>query len=314
MILVVAADDDDHASAVLGVLARQGRHAAAVDTGLYPRSMSFTQRVSRTGTALSARAGGRAIDLSQAGAVWWRRPRPFSLHDGMEPTVAAFAYSECNEAVAGLWASLDAHWVNPPIADEAAHHKPYQLKVAAEVGLPLPATLITNDPAEARAFAAERGPGRTIYKTFLATEELWRETRVLRPDEEALLDNLVYAPTIFQEYIPAVADLRVTVMGPDIFAAAITPAPGGYQVDYRMDLAGARFEPTTLDPSTEKLLLELLQRLGLVYGAIDLRRTPDGEEVFLEVNPAGEFRFVEERTGQPLTQAMASLLCDLDRT
>ncbi|MEO7442979.1 MAG: alpha-L-glutamate ligase, partial [Acidimicrobiales bacterium] len=154
--------------------------------------------------------------------------------------------------------------------------------------------------------------GRTVYKTFLATEEHWRETRLLREDELELLDSVRLAPAIFQEYVPAVADLRVTVVGPRIFATAVSPAPGGYQVDYRMDLDGAEYRPTELDPATEKLVNALMERLGLVYGAIDFRRTPDGEEVFLEVNPAGEFLFIEERTGQPISQAMASLLTDLD--
>jgi hypothetical protein len=56
-----------------------------------------------------------------------------------------------------------------------------------------------------------------------------------------------------------------------------------------------------------------MKRLGLVYGAIDLRRTPDGRHVFLEINPAGEWRFVEERTGQPMTAAFAELLVELGR-
>jgi len=59
-------------------------------------------------------------------------------------------------------------------------------------------------------------------------------------------------------------------------------------------------------------LLRLLKHAGLRYGAIDMRRTPDGRYVFLEVNPAGQWRFVEEVTGQPITAAMASLLTDLD--
>ena len=51
-----------------------------------------------------------------------------------------------------------------------------------------------------------------------------------------------------------------------------------------------------------------MERLGLVYGAIDLRRTPEGDHVFLEVNTAGEFLFVEERTGQPIARAIAEWL------
>ena len=55
-------------------------------------------------------------------------------------------------------------------------------------------------------------------------------------------------------------------------------------------------------------LKALIRALGLVYGAADFRRTPEGDYVVLEVNPAGEWRFVEERTGQPITRAVADLL------
>jgi hypothetical protein len=60
-------------------------------------------------------------------------------------------------------------------------------------------------------------------------------------------------------------------------------------------------------------LLRLMRRLGLVYGAIDLRVRPDGEHVFFEVNPSGQWLFVEERTGLPLTRTFVDVLAGLDR-
>jgi glutathione synthase/RimK-type ligase-like ATP-grasp enzyme len=80
-----------------------------------------------------------------------------------------------------------------------------------------------------------------------------------------------------------------------------------------MDMAGATFRPTALPDATKKKIAQLMKRLGLVYGAIDLRRTPEGAYVFLEVNPAGEWRFVEERTGQPMTDAFAEMLVEFAR-
>jgi glutathione synthase/RimK-type ligase-like ATP-grasp enzyme len=215
--------------------------------------------------------------------------------------------------MSGVWFALDLNWVNPPHLDEVAHHKPYQLAVATSVGLTVPRTLNTNDPCRANKLISELGPERTIYKTFLATEQCWRETRIIRPEELKLLDSLRLAPAIFQEYVPAVADIRATVVGDHIFAAAISAASGGYHIDYRMDLAGATFRPTELSPETTDALFRLMSRLGLVYGAIDLRRTSEHGDVFLEINPAGEWLFVEERTGQPITQAMADLLVRLDK-
>jgi glutathione synthase/RimK-type ligase-like ATP-grasp enzyme len=118
---------------------------------------------------------------------------------------------------------------------------------------------------------------------------------------------------IFQELVPEATDVRVTVVGDRLFAAAIRPPPEGYALDYRMSLDRALFEATDLPAEVEESIRALMRRLGLVYGAIDLLRTADGEHVFLEINPAGEWRFVEERTGQPITDAMADVLVELAR-
>jgi glutathione synthase/RimK-type ligase-like ATP-grasp enzyme len=313
MILVVSHPGDDHARGVLATLSRRGHDAILVDTAEFPANATLTQRFGVGGPAYELALSGCVVDLTRCGVGWWRRPRPFTLEDGLAANVVSFTYSECHEAMAGLWASLDLAWINPPGLDEIAHHKPYQLKIAAEVGLPVPRTVITNNPAAVQEFVDELGPERIVYKTFLATEDCWRETRLLRPEELTKLASVRFAPVIFQEYIAASDDIRVTLIGDRLFATSIRPAVGGYEVDYRMDLAGATFRPAELPRETEQAVHTLMKRLGLVYGAIDLRRTEAGQYVFLEVNPAGEWLFVEERTGQPITQTMTEVLIEFDR-
>jgi glutathione synthase/RimK-type ligase-like ATP-grasp enzyme len=313
MIVVVSHTHDEHAAGVVGRLRSADHPVALVDTAAYPRDTTLSLHYGGAETHGVLTSDGHPIRVEEVGAVWWRRPQPYVLDPELDASASSFAFTECHEAISGMWHSLDAAWVNPPASDEVAHHKPLQLARAREVGLPVPRTLITNDPDEARAFVDSLGQGRTVYKTFVATEENWRETRLVRSDEVALLDAVRLAPVIFQEYVEAEADLRVTVMGDRLWSTQIVAGTGSYAVDYRMDMGAAEFSPTHLpDDVTEKLML-LMKRLDLVYGAIDLRRTADGEHVFLEVNPAGEWLFVEERTGQPLTAAMAGLLASLDK-
>ena len=133
--------------------------------------------------------------------------------------------------------------------------------------------------------------------------------------EYGLLDRVAVAPVIFQEFVPAEVDLRVTVIGERLIAAAIHSQELPYPLDFRLFLdrdPGVRMEPTERPAEVEQGLLRLLKSAGLRYGAVDLRRTPGGRHVFLEVNPSGQWRFVEDMTGQPITSAMARLLTDLD--
>jgi glutathione synthase/RimK-type ligase-like ATP-grasp enzyme len=311
-VLVVSWDGDEHAQAVLAELARLGAETYLLDLARFPRELRLAAHLKaprQRSFTLESPERGR-LDLGAVRTVWWRRPRPFTLHaELVRPAHQSFAYNEALEAMAGLWQALDARWVNHPTRDEVAARKLYQLRVAQEVGLRVPATLVTNHPDEARAFVEANGVGQVIYKAFSATEQAWRETRLIRPEEVGVLDSVAYAPVIFQEYVPAGADLRVTAIGEQLFAAAIYAGETTYPVDFRIDMGRARIEPAQLPAHITVGLRALMDRLGLVYGAIDMRRTPDGEHVFLEINPAGQWLFVESRAGLPITAALARELC-----
>lgn len=310
-ILVVSHAGDDHLEPVVGALKRLGHEPLVLDLASYPMSTALAlSYADDDGDPLWLELeDGRMLDLSRCRSAWWRRPMPFTIDPAItDPGKAAWAYNECHEAMSGLWAALDVTWVNPPQATEAAMMKSWQLRVAAAAGLTIPRTLITNSPREARDFVAAVGADRTVYKAFSATVDNWRETRVLRPAELELLDAVRYAPVIFQEYVPASVDLRVTLIGDEVYPAAVHSQDLEYTVDFRVQLDEVRMEPTTLPGPVVAALYRLLARMGLRYGAVDLRRTPDGRYVFLEINPAGQWLFVEEKTGQPMTDAMARLL------
>lgn len=311
MILVVSHAADEHASVVLRELAGMGADARLLDLSSFPRRTRLTIAHDQYGQRTARLVGEDAapIDMDGIRAVWWRRPQDLTVDPAIaRPSHRLFAYSESHEAISGLWQSVDAFWVNHPTRTEVGARKVLQLKLASELALPIPETLVTNDPDEARRFLAGRPPGTTICKAFSATEALWRETRLVTDAERAVIDNVAFAPVIFQAYVEGGADVRATVVGDEIFAAAIHAADSSYPVDFRMDMGSARVEPHDLPADVRDGLLALTARLGLAYAAIDLRRTAAGAYVFLEVNPAGQWLFIEQRTGQPISSALARLL------
>ena len=318
MILLVSHVNDDHLAPVLAELDRIGSESVVVDTSRIPSEMAMSAAHSSEGDRWRLRLdGGRWLDLGRCRSGWWRRALPPG-HDARipDPVQASWAANETFEAMSGFWDALPITWVSPPRAIETAMMKTWQLPAARSAGLEVPETLITSDPDEARAFIDQMGLGRVICKAFSATIENWRETRMIGEAEYALLDQVSVAPVIFQEFVPAEVDLRITVVGEQFFAAEVHSQELDYPLDFRLFLEtgpGVRMSPTELPSEIEDGLLRLLKSVGLRYGAIDMRRTPDGRHVFLEVNPAGQWRFVEEVTGQPITAAMATLLTDLDR-
>ncbi|MEY2405356.1 MAG: hypothetical protein QOG39_272, partial [Acidimicrobiaceae bacterium] len=106
----------------------------------------------------------------------------------------------------------------------------------------------------------------------------------------------------------AVYDLRITVVGDDVFPAGIWSQQTDYIVDSRIDIANAKIEPVAIPADLEELLRAYVRRLGLVFGAIDMRLTPEGQYVFLEINPAGQFMYIQVQTNQPIASAVARAL------
>jgi glutathione synthase/RimK-type ligase-like ATP-grasp enzyme len=310
VILLISHLGDAHAVQVLERLRRDGAEAVLLDTGCLPRDIGLTVRpAGRDGWRGFAFIDGREVDLAAVGAAWWRRPLPFGLDDAVTGAEdRAFAFGEVHAAVAGLWSCLEARWINPPDADERAGRKLHQLKLATALGLRTPRTCVTSRPEDARAFLAEEGDRGVIYKAFSATEQAWRETRLLRADEAERLDAVRFAPVIFQEYVRAELDLRITMIDGEAFAAEIWSQQTDYPFDFRMRMHAAEMRPHALPSAVLADLRRLMGALDLVYGAIDMRLTPEGEYVFLEVNPAGQWLFIEERTGQPITDALCAAL------
>jgi glutathione synthase/RimK-type ligase-like ATP-grasp enzyme len=131
------------------------------------------------------------------------------------------------------------------------------------------------------------------------------------------LDDLRYCPATFQEQVSKALELRATVVGDRVFTAAIdSQRSERARFDWRRDGLGLidDWEPYRLPVEVEESLLKLMRFFGLNYGAADFILTPDGRHVFLEVNPVGEFFWLERNPGFPISATLADLLVSGSRT
>ncbi len=307
MILIVSYQEDPHAQAVMQTLNKMSADYFLLDLAKFPKLARIDCHYHDGGYELQYCEKGHAVkSLRQIRSVWWRRPQPFEFEEKLNDL--DFAESECKEAIDGLWSALEleARWTNPPLFDEAAHRKGYQLAIANRMGMLAPETHITNSVKQAQRFIA--GGKKLIYKPFGGTVSEWRETRVVGEKEIENIAKVRHAPLIFQEFIPGV-DYRVTVVGDRIFPAAIDARKGSYPVDFRINTSGVQISEATLPDEINTQILQLMKQLNLNYGAIDFRRHDEtGEFYFLEINPAGQWLFVEDQTGQPISRTIAEYL------
>lgn len=309
-ILILAPQEDAHAKVILHRLKERAPYMDVwiVDTSLFPSQILLESRFDANG--LKSRIvlpGDIPIESERIKSVWWRRPAIPMIDPAVEdPESREFALRESFHALKGLWQTLPCFWVNPPLKERAASKKMHQLQIATECGFAIPKTLVTNNPAAVKGFWEENNR-KVVCKQLRGLATRRTQTVFLEESKMAELDALRLAPVIFQEYVEAQYDLRITVIGEDIFAARIDSSCSKVPLDWRYDHA-VPIRQWEISSDLQDTVRRFIKKLGLVYGAIDMRVTPEGQSVFLEINPSGQFLFVEIETGWPLSEKMAELL------
>lgn len=317
--LILAEAGDKHADAVAVHLIAGGTGVLRFDIGGFPASGTMSFRLGdRSGSPpagiLADELGSLALEEVRS---VWLRPDHRELF-GIDPPdshLAAFVRRESQGAFDGLVALLDdAFWVSSPGRLVGAGSKVRQLTVAADLGLTVPRSLVTNDPVAAERFV-EECDGDVVVKAFRGVIGPHRQPTIvyttrLLPDRLADLPLVRNAPCIFQERIPNNGDVRVTVVGRDLFPVKIGFHPqDDTDADWRkVEDAETEYRATDLPTEVQGQCRALLDRLGLAVATIDFVRRPDGEFVFLEVNPQANWLWLEMRTGLPISRTMAAML------
>ncbi|MFI0895439.1 ATP-grasp ribosomal peptide maturase [Streptomyces sp. NPDC020983] len=306
-VLVCTEYEDATADLVVAELNRRRVPVLRFDPGRdFPASAVLSARTGPQGWFGELTVGDRTADLSSVRALYHRRPSTYRTEDGTQ--AARFAAQENRRGLGGVLAALpECLYLSHPQAVARAEYKPAQLDAAARAGLDVPATLITNEPERARQFCAEQP---TIYKPLhAAAYEVDGEPAGIwaAPVHAAEIDDAVsHSAHLFQARVPKVADVRAVVVGDRVFSARIT-APSEV-VDWRAAYRSLTYEPVACPNGVRGAMVRFLAGFALSFGAFDFAVTGDGAWWFLECNPNGQWAWLEDAAGLPITRAMADLL------
>ncbi len=317
-VLVLTQQLDAHADLVIAELNRRGRPVLRFDTSDFPQRATLTASIRGgrwEGTLLTQ---DRTLEFGHIASIWYRRPTPFDIDPTLPPSGQQFASAEARMALGGLLRSTHCLWVNHPEKMVSADYKPWQLQVASECGLEIPASLLTNDPAHVFAFF-EQCQSQMIYKTLSgglimseSGEAVSIYTSKVTLDDLRMESNRVRSTAcLFQENVPKKVELRITIVGKRVFAAEISYLnPEQAALDWRMAYQNLQYRVYTLPEEIHQKCLLFLQRLGLSFAALDMIVTPDDRYVFLEANAGGQWRWIENATGLPICQTLVDLLVE----
>ncbi|MDC0710649.1 hypothetical protein POL68_19390 [Stigmatella sp. ncwal1] len=308
---------------VAQALSRRGARPVRIDTDGFPSVLTLTSRLGPSGADVALRTATGKRRGQDIRAVWLRRLAPPRLDEALEPVWRDGCLRESLAAFEGFLDGLEAagcSFINPLAAEQIAHNKLHQLRVAQTLGLEIPRTLVTNEAGQVRAFF-EEVQGRMVAKMLTPLSQSMEGgnpfvyTSAISPPQLEQLEGLRHSPMVFQERIDKARELRVVVVGPHCFVGAIDASRSvAGQVDWRRAGPGeCRWEAGDVPPAVAELLVRLVAALGLVYGAVDLIVTPEGRHVFLEVNPGGEWGMLERELGLPIAEALAESLVTGER-
>jgi glutathione synthase/RimK-type ligase-like ATP-grasp enzyme len=322
-VLIVSTILDSSTDAVVAALGSKGCRVTRVNTETLPfgATIGFAIDEASTSVAFGPEVGVHP-DHHDYSAVWYRRIRvpekPAEMHEG----IYDFCLRESRSALLGSILALGGRVMSPPASVWAAEYKPYQLAAARAVGMHVPATLITNDPTQIRA-AFHRFNGKMVAKPVrTGFVDLGSEQRAIFTNAvaERDLDDLrsaTLSPAIFQQLVPKKCDVRVTVVGRRMFVAEIdSQTDEAAKIDWRRTnnpkLPHRRGE---LPSGLRERVLALMDRLCLSFGALDFVRSADGDDYFfLEINPNGQWLWLDDMLGFDITGSVADWLTEERQT
>ena len=315
MLLVVTNKSDLACDFLILRLKERGIGFVRLNTEDYGIQYEFDLSVSQHGPALTVTfRDGTQITNASIRAVYFRQP----LLPTLDPEVAsqdrAFATRELREQFRSLWRVIDEHkWVNHPRHLWLASNKVEQLSLAARTGLAIPDTLVTRSLPKIKEFFNCHN-GHVICKAvkngFVNHHDGATVALTQRIDENFFSHAHEYAsiPSIYQNEIHKTYDIRVIVVGAEVFATAIhSQEHAETEVDWRAwDLCdfSLRHEPIDLPYAIATGCQLVTAHYKLAYSAIDLILGQDGTYYFLEMNPNGQWAWIEHKTGYPIRDAL----------
>lgn len=315
-ILIVSTQFDPHVDFIIPELRKRNIPFMRFNTEDFPLksglTILFEGSFREANLTLPLQANTQAQEIT---AVWYRRPAAFEFPSEFSPAAHIFAEKETRATIAGLWQILNCLWVNHPERNRLAEIKINQLKVAAGIGLQIPKTIITNNPEDAKRFFRSCSSG-VVVKTLsggMITDDTNSGaifTNLINNGSLLHISNVEFTPTLFQEYVLKDVELRITVVGKKIFAAEIhSQIREDTLHDWRRgDTLALPHKVHSLPKEIEEKCITLVKSFGLYFSAIDMILTPDGRYVFLEINPNGQWAWIEELTDMPISEALVDLL------
>jgi hypothetical protein len=311
-VCVITRDDNLSADRVVMELEGLGSPVLRFDLADIPGHVSLDACLDdgRWTGALSAH-GRRTVALDDIGAIlWWHPGSPRITAAGLSEAERQWAERETVAGLAGILTTLDCLHVNHPSNTRAAQLKVDALVQAARSGLRVPPTWVGNAPAGAANFASS-SPHGAVCKSLVAPAIIdggYRSFYTSCVAPGSIDESIAASGHQLQHAIVKECEVRLIVVGDGMFAARIDAHSESARADFRSDYEALAYAHIEIPETVRTGVTALMDHYGLVYAAIDLLVDPEQRWYLIDLNPAGQYDWLQAELPLPISAAMAHLL------
>ena len=257
----------------------------------------------------------KSYNLKLFTSVYFRRPEiPTFDSSSLNTGEIQFIKNEIAYTLEGIYKVLrNAYWISPIFSIREAENKIFQLEIAKSIGFKIPDSIVTNSFYDSVDFYNKMN-GECIIKPIRSgliednnnPKVIFTNALTMRPSSK---EQVEFSPNFFQRNIAKRYDIRVIVVGNTTFATLIHSQNNAEtKIDWRRGEYPLKHTKTELPDSIKKKCISMLKELKLRFGAIDLILNKKHEYIFLEINPNGQWAWIEKQTGHRISKEIVNLL------
>lgn len=222
-------------------------------------------------------------------SIYYRKPRLPDLSN-YEGEYQSMIQKDIIATIVGLVDSFNGIVLSKPSILRKTENKIYQLQKGKEIGFNVPKTIITNNADLANGLLSKE---KTIIKPITTGKiqigdryEIY-QTNIL----DELLNDISITPVYLQEYIPKLYEVRLTIINGYFYGVKIQSSN---EIDWRDEQADNKYIIIDVPVEIKNKCNKMLNKFNLNFGAFDFIVNRDLRWIFLEVNPNGQWLWLEQ--------------------
>lgn len=222
-------------------------------------------------------------------AIYYRKPMlpDLSVYDSKYHNMIS---RDIITLINGIVDAFDGVVLSRPSLLKKSENKVFQIRIANKVGFKFPKTSIgtsnndINNIIDIESIIKPLTTGKIIDGDKC---EIIQTCKI----DEYINDDIALTPLYVQKYIEKKYEVRVTIVDAEVFAVKIMAFN---DVDWRIDQSNNKYELIDIPKEIKEKCLKMMDIMNLKFGAFDFIVDRNENYIFLEVNPNGQWLWLEK--------------------